>query len=161
MEIDIKWDRRFLADAAHFAARSKDPSTQVGAVLVRDRHVFMDSHNGFPVGVADKPERLHDRATKLLFMVHAAANAIAQCAKHGIKTDGATVYVTHPPCAGCMRLLIAAGIARVVFPTMDDAFAKRWATDFTASDAMAREAGVQVDVIFPPKWDREATEACK
>lgn len=161
MTNDLKWDRRFLADAAHFAARSKDPSTQVGAVIVRGRHILATGYNGFPRGVDDTMDRLNDRASKLLFTVHAEANAMAQCAMHGQSTSGATLYCTHPPCAGCMRLLIAAGITRVVFPTLDDAFAERWATDLTAADTMAREAGVRVDMIAPPTWDREATEACK
>jgi dCMP deaminase len=158
---DQKWDRRFLAVAAMVAAWSKDPSTQVGAALVRGRQIIATGYNGFPPGVVDTQERLHDRPSKLLYTVHAEANALAQCAMHGISSDGATLYVTHPPCAGCMRLLIAAGIARVVYPALDDAFAERWATDLTASDAMAQETGIIVDMIAAPRWDRAASEALK
>lgn len=158
---DIKWDRRLLALAGQIAGWSKDPSTQVGAVICRGRHILATGYNGFPRGVADTDERLHDRPSKLLYTVHAEANALAQCAMHGVRTDGATIYVTHPPCAGCMRLLINAGIGRVVFPALDEAFAARWATDLTAADAMAAEAGIRIDVIAPPRWDAAATEACK
>jgi dCMP deaminase len=161
MTNEIKWDRRFLALAAQVACWSKDPSTQVGAVIVRGRHVIATGYNGFPPGVADTDDRLFTRATKLLYTVHAEANALAQCAMHGQRAEGATIYVTHPPCAGCMRLLIAAGIARVVYPALDDDFAARWAAELTAAGEMAAETGVAISVIAPPKWDRAATEACK
>jgi dCMP deaminase len=158
---DLKWDRRFLAFAAQVAGWSKDPSTQVGAVIVRGHYIVATGYNGFPRGVADTEARLNDRASKLLYTVHAEANALAQCAVHGVSTQGATLYVTHPPCAGCMRLLIAAGIVRVVFPQPNDDFAARWATDLAAADAMAEETGLDVCAIAQPKWDKAATEALK
>lgn len=159
--INVKWDRRFLDIALTISKWSKDPSTQVGAVIVSNRHILATGYNGFPRGVDDTMDRLNERVSKLMFTVHAEANALAQCAMHGKRTDGATIYVTHPPCAGCMRMLIAAGIARVVFPALDDAFAERWATELKAAFDMASEAGVTVHSIVPPKWDAAATDACR
>jgi dCMP deaminase len=72
-----KWDVRFLELANHIAQWSKDPSTKVGAVIVRpDRTICSVGYNGFPRGVDDNEERYMDRPTKYEFVVHAEANAI-------------------------------------------------------------------------------------
>ena len=71
------WDKRFLDLAEHVAGWSKDPSTQVGCVIVNDKRVVVGlGYNGFPRGVEDTPERLNDRPTKYLMVQHAEVNAI-------------------------------------------------------------------------------------
>lgn len=106
------WREYHYAFAQLAATKSKD-STQVGAALVHGRTVVLTSYNGPPAGVQDLPER-RERPAKYLFASHAEANVVAHAARLGIKTDGASLYVTHFPCSGCCRTLIQAGITCVV-----------------------------------------------
>lgn len=142
----LKWDVRFLELAKHISSWSKDPSTQVGAVAVKDRRILATGYNGFPRGVADLPGRLENRNEKYLRTVHAEANAIAQAAKNAISLADADIYVwPFIPCSSCSTLLIQAGIRRVVVPntTIPD----RWEESFNMSQAMFSEAGIDLIVI--------------
>jgi dCMP deaminase len=139
----MSWDTRFLDLAKHISDWSKDPSTKVGAVAVRDRRVLATGYNGFPRGIADLPGRLLDRKQKLLRTVHAEANIIAQCARYGISLEGATVYIwPFLPCSSCCTSLIQAGIKRIVTP--DIPIPDRWKESFLASLEMLKEAGIDL-----------------
>jgi dCMP deaminase len=141
-----KWDVRFLSAAKHIAEWSKDPSTQVGAVAVRDRRILGTGYNGFPYGIMDLSTRLEDRAEKLLRTVHAEANIVAQAARNGVCLEHATVYVwPFMPCNACCTLLIQTGIDRVVFPDIE--IPERWLKSFAMSNEMFREAGVRLTLI--------------
>ena len=84
-----KWHSHFLRMALLCAQMSKDPNTQVGAVIVGpDREVRSTGFNGLPRGVADTAERLHDRETKLKLIVHAEMNAVLNAARHGVALKG-------------------------------------------------------------------------
>lgn len=147
-----KWDRRFLELAQLVASWSKDPSTKVGAVVVdEDRIVLGMGYNGFPRGVEDTDERLNDRPTKYAFVVHAEANAILNA---GASAKGATIYVwpafgKPPLCSSCAKLVIQAGIKRVVGfePEIDDETAARWAPELAHARAMCEEAGVRMELL--------------
>lgn len=140
-----KWDFRFMEMADLVATWSKDPSTQVGCVLVdQNRHIIATGYNGFPRGVEDREDRLNNREQKYMLIMHAEANAILQAAA---PTAGATAYITHRPCAGCTGILIQAGIKRVVTRPPADGFAERFAESFRASDAMMSEAGVSLEYV--------------
>ena len=142
----MSWDLRFLDLAKHISAWSKDPSTQVGAVAVRDRRILATGYNGFPRGVADLPGRLHDRNEKLMRTVHAEANIVAQAARNGVSLDGATVYVwPFLPCSSCGTLLIQSGVKRVVAPDIE--IPDRWVDSFEMSRAMFKEAGLELTLI--------------
>lgn len=138
------WDRRFLALAEHIGGWSKDPSTQVGAVIVRpDRTIASVGYNGFPRGVVDDPGRLADRALKYPRTVHAELNAILS-ANEPVK--GFTLYVTPlSPCSNCAGAIIQAGIARVVAKCGQ--VPPRWLEDFNTAGSMFDEAGVQVVIV--------------
>lgn len=145
----FKWDRRFLELAKHISEWSKDPSTKVGAVAIKDRRILATGYNGFPRGVPDRQERLLNREQKLLRTVHAEANIIAQAAQHGTNLANATVYIwPFLPCNACCALLIQAGITRVVVP--DAEIPERWRESFLTSTEMLREAQVQ---LFKLKLD--------
>jgi len=110
------WDRYFMDIAQLAAVRSKDRSTQVGAVLIRDRNIISTGYNGFPRGVNDNLEERHQRPEKYLWTIHAEENAILNAARLGVSTEGATAYVTPlHPCSGCAKALIQSGITEVVF----------------------------------------------
>ena len=135
------WDGRFLGLAAHIAGWSKDPSTQVGCVIVGpDREVRSTGFNGLPRGIADTRERLEDRELKYPLICHAEENAIMHAARIGISLKGCTVYVTWPPCTRCARSLIQAGVSEVVYPASAKV-PERWAGDFTLASEMLAEAG--------------------
>ena len=108
-----KWTQRFLDLAAHVAGWSKDPSTRVGAVAVDpdSRAVLSTGYNGLPRGVEDHCSRMQ-RPGKYLWTAHAEENLVAHAARHTLR--GATVYVTHLCCANCTRMLINAGVAKIV-----------------------------------------------
>jgi dCMP deaminase len=139
-----KWDRRFLHVAKEIATWSKDPSTKIGCVLVRDRHIIATGYNGFPRGVRDTEDRYHDRPTKYKFVVHAEENALLQAAKLGISTYDATLYCWCAiPCERCMASIINAGITRIVCLKDEDAeMTKRWPRDIAY--AMVRESGIEL-----------------
>lgn len=142
----MSWDLRFLDLAKHIASWSKDPSTQVGAVAVRDRRVLATGYNGFPRGVADLPGRLHNREEKLLRTVHAEANIVAQAARNGVSLERSTIYVwPFLPCSSCCTLLIQAGIKRVVVPDLP--IPDRWVENFKMSQSMFDEANVDLNLI--------------
>jgi dCMP deaminase len=128
--------------AAETAALSKDPSTKVGAVAVRDRRILAVGFNGLPIGVHDDPLRYQDRERKLLMTVHAEANVVADAANRGVTLDGCTLYVTHPPCPHCFGLIIQAGIGKVFYPPADRDFLARWAEQIKITREMCLESGV-------------------
>lgn len=134
-----------LGLARHVAVLSKDPSTQVGAVIFDSRRRFVSAgYNGLPRGVEDRPARLFDREVKYKMIRHAEANAIAFATA---PLEGATLVVTHPCCAQCAGAAIQAGIAHVVWPVPDDAFVGRWADDMRLVREMFKEAGVTTHEI--------------
>ncbi|MEJ2612555.1 MAG: dCMP deaminase family protein [Candidatus Thiodiazotropha sp.] len=137
----IKWDTRFLGLAAYISAWSKDPSSQVGAVITDGNRIISLGYNGFAAGVEDKQERLSDRDCKLSLTIHAEENAMI-FAKRDL--SGCTVYVTHPPCPRCASKLIQEEVGRVVFVSPSDDFLSRWSDDLRLSTEMYREAGVEV-----------------
>jgi dCMP deaminase len=107
-----KWDERYLLLAQHVAKWSKDPSSQVGAVVVKDNRIVAVGFNGFPSDVVDMPERLEDREVKYEMVVHAEVNALLIA---GQRADGATIYVQgRPVCASCAGAIIQSGVQRVV-----------------------------------------------
>jgi dCMP deaminase len=116
-------DEYFAGFADLASSRSTCIRRQVGAVLVRDKHILSTGYNGAPAGIEHcTPEtclRLKFRVRpgerhELCRGVHAEQNAIIQCALHGVSSRGATLYVTHSPCSICAKMLINAGIERVV-----------------------------------------------
>ena len=136
---NIKWDRRFLELATVVAEWSKDPSTRVGAVIVRpNRAVASVGYNGFPRGVSDEYRTDPGaRDDKLLRTVHAEANAIMSADRD---LDGHTLYSTFCPCAGCAALVIQSGIKRVVWFLSSPR--PEWAASFATSADMFTMAGV-------------------
>jgi dCMP deaminase len=142
-----RWDLRFLVDAMVQARRSKDPSTKVGAVIIRpDLTTASQGYNGFPRGVYDTDERLNHRPTKYAMVVHAEANAIVT-AKEPL--TGYTIYTAPlPPCSVCAGLVIQSGIKRAVAIEPDEDKKQRWAESLALTQAMFDEAGVSL-TLYP------------
>ena len=144
--MDEKWDDRFIELANFVAGWSKDPSTQVGAVIANSntKRVVSMGFNGFPAGVEDTADRLGTREIKYEMVVHAESNALLFA---GPAAEGCTLYVTPlPPCARCAVLIIQAGISRVVCPAPDKS-KEPWRTQSQISETMFGESGVQFDYL--------------
>jgi dCMP deaminase len=114
-----KWDKRFISLAKEISTWSKDPSTQVAAIAVKDKRVIATGYNGLPKKLTDSKKILEDREKKLANTVHAEMNMIYNAVNHGVSLDGATVYVWGlPVCCerwkeGCIfakKRMSAAGI---------------------------------------------------
>lgn len=148
--LDDKWDWRFLALASHVAQWSKDPTTKVGAVIVRpDRTISSLGYNGFPRGVKDSRGYLENRQMKLDRTIHAELNAILS--SH-VPLHGQTLYCTLPCCCRCAAHIIQVGIKRVVwYPDTPIEFTQRWSGEIGSAISMFIEAGVEVHT---PKQNR-------
>lgn len=134
------WKIRFLNLARAISEWSKDPSTQVGAVAVADsKQVLETGFNGLPRGVQDLPERM-ERPAKYIWTAHAEENLVAHAARKQL--EGSTVYVTHLCCNACARMLINAGVKKVVFGSGQTSMPQE---NFDAAMAMFAEAGVQLE----------------
>jgi dCMP deaminase len=141
-----KWDQRFMDLANFVAAWSKDPSTQVGAVIANPhtKRVVSMGYNGFPSGVGDHDHRLENREIKYEMIVHAETNALLFA---GPAAENCTLYVTPlPPCARCGVVIIQAGIQRVVAPIPNKS-KEHWNTQSEISEQMFSEAGVELEYV--------------
>ena len=136
------WHDRFFEMARMVGSWSKDPSTQVGAVIVRpDRTIASVGYNGFPRGVEDTPDKLEDRPAKYLWTVHAEANAILSARE---PLHGCTLYVTPlHPCANCAGLIIQAGIVSVRYEVRLGDRADAWNDHYHAMTETFLEAHVE------------------
>lgn len=138
----MKWTGRFLDLAQYIAGWSKD-QTQVGAVAIdpSSKRILELGFNGIPRGVQDLQTRM-DRPAKYKFMCHAEQNLVAHAARSVLQ--GSVVYVTHAPCCDCAKLLINAGVAKVVYGAGQT---KMNPEMFTAAATMFAEAGVEVEQV--------------
>lgn len=108
-----KFDDKYMQMASIWASNSYCKRRQVGALLVKDRMIISDGYNGTPSGFENICE--DDSGSTKPYVLHAEANAITKVAKSGNSSDGATLYVTASPCMECSKLIIQAGIKRVVY----------------------------------------------
>lgn len=106
-------DRRYLRMAAIWAENSYCQRRKVGAIIVKDQMIISDGYNGTPSGFENVCEDVAG-ATKP-YVLHAEANAITKVARSNNSSDGATLYVTSSPCMECAKLIIQAGVKRVVY----------------------------------------------
>ena len=131
------WDLRFLDMSQLISSWSKDPSTQVGAVIVdSNNRVVSVGYNGFPQGISDD-NRLDNRETKYKMIIHAECNALLFAQR---PLEGCTIY-TYPfmPCPTCASMIIQSGISSVVSYINKD---ERWEKEFKLSRQILKEADV-------------------
>jgi len=135
-----KWDSRFMELADIVSSWSKDPSTQVGCVIV-DKHqrVVSVGFNGFPRGMEDNPEKLSDKAYKHSTVIHAESNAIL-FAKRDL-TD-CVLYSTFPICASCASVIMQANIAKVIY--RPDKANVKWTELNKLANSHMQEAGIEI-----------------
>lgn len=145
-----KWDLRFLDLAKFVSGWSKDPSTQVGAVIVDpDKRIVSLGYNGFPMGISDDDSRLSNRETKYKIIIHAECNALLFANTNLL---GYSLY-TYPfmPCPRCAGLIIQAGISKVI---SYNNIPERWSEDFNVTQELFREASVSL-LLYEEKYASE------
>lgn len=108
-----KFDKQYLRMARVWASNSYCKRRQVGALLVKDNMIISDGYNGTPAGFENDCE--DENNVSKAYVLHAEANAITKVAKSNNSSDGSTLYITTSPCIECAKLIIQAGIVRVVF----------------------------------------------
>lgn len=108
-----KFDISYLKMARIWAQNSYCKRRQVGALLVKNKMIISDGYNGTPSGFENKCE--DENGVTMPYVLHAEANAITKVAKSGNSSENATLYVTAAPCMECAKLIIQAGISRVVY----------------------------------------------
>lgn len=146
-ENQAMWDKRFMDLAKNVSSWSScvRNGRQVGAVIVKNKRILTTGYNGAPAGVMSCKERgfcLRDKLNipsgtraEMCYAIHAEQNAVIQAAKMGVKVEGATIYVTHQPCSVCTRILINAGITRIVYE-------KEYPDSFSLE--LLKEAGIEL-----------------
>lgn len=143
-----KWDIRFmeLAWVISTWASCYQPNRKIGCVIVKNKRIVTTGYNGAPAGIRTCVERGECLRKKLnipsgtraemCYAIHAEQNAIIQAAKLGISIDGATLYCTHQPCVICAKMIVNAGISRVVY---EEGYPDEFALE------IFRESGVQLE----------------
>lgn len=131
-----KFDDRYIEMAAIWAKNSYCKRRQVGALIVKDRMIISDGYNGTPSGFENVCE--DENGITKPYVLHAEANAISKVAKSGNSSQDSTLYVTAAPCIECSKLIIQAGIRRVVY---------RDEYRLTDGVDLLRRAGISVEKI--------------
>lgn len=130
------WDEYFLQIARTVATRATCPRASVGCVLTRAHRILTTGYNGAPRGTAHCFDAgcivVNDHCQRA---THAEANAVVQAALHGVSVAGAIAYCTHQPCVNCSKLLISAGVERIVY---EDPYPD------PVAEQLLREAGVEL-----------------
>lgn len=109
----LELDKRYMRMAAIWAENSYCERRKVGALIVKDKMIISDGYNGTPSGFENICE--NDEGFTKPYVLHAEANAITKIARSSNNSNGATLYVTTSPCIECAKLIIQAGIVRVVY----------------------------------------------
>ena len=130
-------DNRYLRMAAIWSENSYCERRKVGALIVKDKMIISDGFNGTPTGFENVCE--DENNVSKPYVLHAEANAITKIARSSNNSDGATLYVTDSPCIECAKLIIQAGIKRVLY-----------SREYRLSDGidLLRRAGIEV--IYQP-----------
>ena len=135
----VSWEEYFMNIAKQVASRSTCDRKHVGALIVRDKTILSTGYNGSIRGMPHCDEIGHLMENgHCVRTTHAEQNAIVQAAVHGSSTEGGTLYSTHSPCKICAKIILNAGIKRVV------------ASEFYRDEAilaMFKEAGVELVII--------------
>lgn len=136
MDKNKELDYRYLRMASIWSENSYCERRKVGALIVKDKMIISDGYNGTPSGFENICED-ENNVTKP-YVLHAEANAITKIARSNNNSDGATLYVTDSPCIECSKLIIQAGIKRVVY-----------AREYRLTDGvdLLRRAGVTVEFM--------------
>lgn len=140
------WDDRLLGIARAVAQWSRDPKMKVGAVIAKGNRILSTGFNGSAAGTSD-PD-WSDQMEKDGAVIHAEANAVLWAARNGPTIEGATLYVTHPPCARCAAMAVQAGISRVVYHRDMEpiSYLSKYAASISQAVTILQEGNVAISI---------------
>ncbi len=141
----MNWDTYFLNLADAVALKSKDQSTQIGAVIVgEDNEILSTGYNSFPRGINDDLPERQLRPEKYFWFEHAERNAIFNAARHGVRLKGSRIFLNcNVICSRCSRAVINTGIVEVIYGSKNIR-TEKWDEESKRSTQMLREAGVLI-----------------
>lgn len=139
------FDLRYLRMARVWAENSYCKRRKVGALVVKDKMIISDGYNGTPSGFENVCE--DENSVTKPYVLHAEANAITKLARSSNNSDGSTLYVTSSPCIECAKLIIQAGIKRVVY-----------SEKYRIQDGIELLQRADVEVVFLPDTEDECQE---
>lgn len=147
---DEKWINRGCYLASVVAGWSKDPSKQVGAVIIPDDFRSVSwGYNGLPAGIHDSPDVLEDKGLKNDLVIHAELNAILNARGD---VSGRTMFVTAPPCVECAKAIVSAGIKTVVHPYLQAR--STWYSSHMLAQELFKQTKVRsIATTFPDVWE--------
>ena len=139
----LRLDKRYLRMARIWSENSYCVRRKVGALIVKDQMIISDGYNGTPSGFDNVCE--NSDGLTFPYVLHAEANAITKVARSNNSSDGATLYVTASPCLECSKLIIQAGIKRVVYSEL-----------YRITDGLdlLKSAGVETVFVGNPEDDK-------
>ena len=142
----MNWDEYFYEMANLVATKSKDTSTQIGAVIVGpDNEIRSTGYNSFPKGLNDDLEERQERPEKYYWIEHAERNALYNAAKIGVSTKDCTMYLNcGVPCCDCARGIINSGLKRIYICEKDITKSSHWLEHSKRSMVMFEESGVEI-----------------
>ena len=126
MSKTLRYDKLYMDIAERVGEMSYDEAYKVGSIIVKDGQILSQGWNGMPSGMSNTTRI--DGFTRPE-VIHSEANALMKLAKHGGNCDGATIYCTYSPCWGCAKLILQAGIKRLVYNKIYDANALKFITE--------------------------------
>lgn len=144
----MEWKDYFLGIAEQVKLKSKDQSTQIGAVIVgQHNEILSTGYNSFPRGLDDEQQTRQERPEKYFWMEHAERNGIYNAARVGTPINNAVIYITSGlPCADCARAIINSGIKKIYCKTQDTTKNKeKWEESQKRTLQMLSECGVDVE----------------
>jgi dCMP deaminase len=134
-EKQVEFDRKYLEMAKIWASNSYCKRRQVGALIVKGKMIISDGYNGTPSGFENICEDEEGKTKP--YVLHAEANAITKVAKSNNSSDGATLYITSAPCVECSKLIIQAGIRRIVY-----------SNHYHSTDGLALLKRAGIEIVF-------------
>lgn len=154
MDKALSWEEYFMTLALVASLKSKDPSTQVGAVIIdnKTRKLVSSGYNGFPRYI-DDTQIPQTRPEKYLYVVHAELNAILHAQRD---LAGCSLYATVFPCSDCMKTIVQTGIKRIVY--LSDLNGSDWEESKKATMKMADLAGIEVEKFPAAAGNNEIIE---
>lgn len=143
----IPWNQYFMSQSIVLSARSTCQRLMVGATIVRDKRIIAGGYNGSVSGDDHcTDEDCYVESGHCMRTIHAEMNALLQCAKFGVQTDGAEIYVTHFPCLQCTKMLLQAGIRKIYY--LHDYRNHPYAENLLGKKKIATEQVIMPDNFF-------------